>query len=132
MAGAETGVLELPYQASAALTKNRFVKISGNQTVAPAAAITDTCLGVVAVDVSAAEFAQGKSFSVTVLGVAWVEASAAITQGAFVATSANGRAQTAASTQYGMGVALKAAANAGDLIPVLLLPYLRTTAAGTA
>jgi hypothetical protein len=131
LAGAVT-VMNLPYECSAAVTKNRFVKLSGNQTVAPVAAVTDTALGVVLVDVSAAEFAVGKQAAVAVLGVAWVEAAAAISQGAFVAPSANGRAQTAVATQFGMGIALKAAAAAGDLIPVLILPYLRTSAMGTA
>jgi hypothetical protein len=132
MAGAVKDVLDLSYEASAALTKMRFVKLSGNQTVAPVAAVTDQALGVIDTDVSAAEATAGKGVAVQVLGVAWVEAAAAITQGAFVAPSANGRAQTAVSTQFGMGVALKAAANAGDLIPVLILPFLRTSAMGTA
>jgi hypothetical protein len=132
LAGADTGVLELPYQATTAITKLRFVKLSGDQTVAAVAAVTDQAIGVAKVDISAAEFAAGKGTAVQVLGVAWVEAAAAITRGNFVAPSANGRAQTAVSTQFGMGIALKAAANAGDWIPVLLLPYLRTTAMGTA
>ena len=132
MAGADTGVLELPYQATTAIVKMRFVKLSGDQTVAAVAAVTDIALGVAKVDISASEFAAGKGTAVQILGVAWMEAAAAITRGAFVAPSTNGRAQTAVATQYGMGVALKAAANAGDWIPVLLLPYCRTTAAGTA
>ena len=120
MAGADTGVLELPYQATTAITKLRFVKISGDQTVAAVAAITDRALGVAKVDISAAEFAAGKGTAVQVLGVAWVEAAAAISLDALVAPSANGRAQTAVSTQFVAGRALKAAANAGDWIPVLL------------
>jgi hypothetical protein len=120
VAGADTGVLELPYQATTAITKLRFVKISGDQTVAAVAAITDRALGVAKVDISAAEFAAGKGTAVQVLGVAWVEAAAAISLDALVAPSANGRAQTAVSTQFVAGRALKAAANAGDWIPVLL------------
>jgi Uncharacterized conserved protein (DUF2190) len=127
-----TGILDYPYQASAALVRNRFVKISGNQTVAPVAAVTDAAIGVNSVDVSTTEATSGKTVDVHILGVAFVEAAAAITIGAFVAPSANGQAQTAVSTQFGMGVALKAATNAGDIIPVLLMPYLRTTAMGTA
>lgn len=120
MPGGISGILEIPYAASAALTKHRFVKLSGNQTVAPAAAVTDVCIGVVSTDVSAAEVTSGKTFKVQAEGVAWVEAAAAITQGAAVGPSANGRAQTAVATQFPLGRALKAAANAGDLIPVLL------------
>lgn len=120
MAGAQSGVLELPYSASAALTKHRAVKLSGAQTVAPAAATTDVCIGVVDVDVSAAEVTAGKTFKVQALGVAWMEAAAAITQGAAVAPSANGRAQTAVTTQFAIGRALKTVSNAGELVPVLL------------
>jgi hypothetical protein len=128
LAGAQTGILELPYQATTAITKLRFVKLSGDQTVAAVAAVTDQALGVAKVDISAAEFASGKATAVQVAGVAWVEAAAAITRGVFVAPSANGRAQTCVATQFAMGIALKAAANAGDWIPVLLLPYVFTLA----
>jgi len=132
LAGADTGILELPYQCNGAIAKMRFVKLVADQQVGAVAAITDQALGVAKVDVSATEATNGKGTAVQILGVAWVEASAAIARGSFVAPSANGRAQVAVATQFGMGVALKAAANAGDWIPVLLLPYLRTTAAGTA
>lgn len=120
MAGADTGILDLPYQASAALVKNRFVKLSADQTVAPCAAITDKTIGVNPVDVSASEATAGKAVAVHVLGVAWVEAAAAISRGDSIGPSVNGRAQTAVTTQFPCGVALKAAAAAGDLIPVLL------------
>ena len=132
MAGADTGILELPYQASGAVTKNRFVKLAANQQIQAVAAVTDQALGVQSVDISATEATSGKTGHVTVLGVAWVEAAAAITQGAFVAPSANGRAQTAVSTQFAMGIALKAAGAGGDLIPVLIIPFLRSSAMGTA
>lgn len=120
MAGAITDILAPSYQASAAIVKNRFVKITGNQTVAPIAAVTDKALGVASVDISTAEAALGKTCHVDCLGIVWVEAAAAITQLDFVAPSANGRAQTAVTTQFVAGTALKAAAAAGDLIPVLL------------
>lgn len=128
MAGADTGVLELPYQATTAITKLRFVKLSGDQAVAAVTAVTDQAIGVAKVDISASEFAAGKATAVQVLGVAWVEAAAAITRFDFVAPSTNGRAQTCVATQFAMGKALKAAANAGDWIPVLLLPYVFTLA----
>lgn len=120
MAGADTGILDLPYLANAALTANRFVKLAGDEKVDPIAAITDWALGVGTVNVSATEATDGKGTRVICEGVAWVEAAAAITRGALVAPSANGRAQTAVSTQFVRGRALKAAAAAGDLIPVLL------------
>lgn len=118
-----TGILVPGYQAGGALTKHRFVKISGNQTVVQTAASTDRSLGVVNVDVSAGEATLGKSFDVHVHGVPWVEAGAAVTQGGRVMSDSSGRAINAATaTNIPTGVALKAAANAGDLIPVLLTP----------
>jgi len=122
MAGADTGLLELPYKATTAIVKLRFVKISGDQTIAAVAAATDRALGVAKVDISAAEFALGKGTVVQVLGVAWVEAGAAVAINAFVQPDSVGRAITAVSTGFTAGVALKAAAAAGDWIPVLLLP----------
>lgn len=128
MAGADTGILELPYKCGGAVAKLRFVKISGDQEVVAVAAVTDQAIGVAKADVSASEATAGKAIAVQVLGVAWVEAAAAINRMAFVAPSANGRAQTAVATQFVMGLALKAAANAGDWIPVLLLPYCYSVA----
>jgi hypothetical protein len=129
LAGADTGILELPYQASGAIVKLRFVKLSGDQTVAAIAAVTDRAIGVAKVDISASEATAGKGTAVQVLGVAWMEAAAAITRGVPVGPSANGRAQTAVATQFPCGLALKAAANAGDWIPVLLQPNVLINAA---
>lgn len=123
MAGADTGVLDLPFQATTAIVKNRFVKHSGSQTVAAITASTDRATGVAKVDISAAEFAAGKGTTVQVLGVAWVEAGAAVSLGARVMPDTSGRAITAATaTNVPCGVAYSAAANAGDLMLVLLTP----------
>jgi len=121
LAGSQTGVLELPYQASAAITKLRFVVLTGDQTVGPCSAITDKALGVARVDISTAEATAGKSVAVQVLGVAWMECAAAITRGNFVGPATDGRAQTAVSTQFVRGMALKTTANAGEWLPVLLV-----------
>jgi len=129
LAGADTGVLELPYQASGAIVKYRFVALSGDQTVAAIAAVTTRTIGVAQVSIDATEATNGKATAVQVLGVAWVEAAAAITRGVPVGPSANGRAQTAVATQFPCGIALKAAANAGDWIPVLLAPNALINAA---
>jgi hypothetical protein len=120
MAGGQSGILELPYKASSAISKLRFVQLTGDETVGACTAVTDKALGVSKVDISAAEQLAGKALDVQVSGVAWVEAAAAITRGAYVGPSLNGRAQTAVATQFVRGIALKAAANAGDWIPVLL------------
>ena len=123
MAGAYTGILEASFQATTAITKMRFVKHSAEQTVAAITASTDRAVGVAGVDVSAAEFAAGKELKVQVLGVAWVEAGAAVTLGARVMPDTSGRAIAAATaTNIPCGVAYSAAANAGDLMLVLLTP----------
>lgn len=120
MAGAQK-VLGLPYAASGAITVNRFVKITGDQTVGAVTGITDKVIGVAETSVTADEATNGKTLAVQAApSIAWVEAAAAITRDDFVAPSANGRAQTAVSTQFVCGRAMKAAANAGDLIPVQL------------
>lgn len=123
MAGANTGVLELSYQASGAIRIFRCVKLSGDQTVAEVAASTDRTLGVIQGPVASDEVAKGKGYGVTVLGVSFVTAGAAITRGATVMPDSQGRAVTAATAgNIPFGIALKAAANAGDYIPVLLIP----------
>lgn len=118
-------VTVLPFEASAAITKARLVKQTGNQTVAPCAASTDRPIGVAQLDISASEATAGKGTGVMVLGVAWTEAGAAVALGARVMSDASGRAITAATaTNIPCGVAMKAAGGAGELIPVLLTPGL--------
>ena len=118
-----TGILDPGYGASAAIVKNRFVKLTGAQTVGPISVSTQRALGVANVDISAGEAAAGKTTAVHVLGIAFVEAGAAVAIEARVMPDTLGRAITAATaTNIPCGVALKAAAAAGDLIPVLLTP----------
>lgn len=118
-----TGILDPGYQASTAIVKNRLVKLSGAQTVAAITASTDRALGVANVDISAGEATAGKQTAIHVLGIPFVEAGAAISIGARVMPDTVGRAITAVTaTNVPCGVALKAAAAAGDLIPVLLTP----------
>jgi hypothetical protein len=123
MAGGDTGILELPYECSAAVTKMRFVKVTGDQTVGPCTVQGELALGVAKVDVTSLEATNGKGCTVQVLGVAWVEASVALARFAEVQVENDGRVLTAATaTHRVVGIALKAAANAGDWIPVLLTP----------
>jgi len=107
--------------ASEDLTAYRFVKIgSSAQTVDAIDAVTDLALGVVVDDV---DFSEATAASVWLLnrgGILPVEAAAAISLGANIAPSANGRAQTAVSTQYTRGIALEAASGAGHVIDMLV------------
>jgi len=99
-------------RAAADLPKARFVGFDGNLCASGAKA-----LGVTQYD-----FAAGEMAGVIVNGIALVEAGGAISQGAEVASGADGKAValTDASTQKRNGWALDAASAAGQVIRVLL------------
>lgn len=118
MAGADTGILELPYQAAGAIGAKRFVVLAAEQKVAQAGAGAEA-LGVARVGISATEAARGKGTAVHVHGVIFVEAGAAIPLGAKVQSDAQGRAIVAAGGAV-VGKALEVAAAAGEYVPVLL------------
>lgn len=104
--------LTLTVQAGGALTANRFVTGAG---AAPSAA--GRALGVTRTGATTA----GDLVPVDVLGTTQVEASAAISADAAIATTNDGRAVTH-STGVVVGRALGAAAGAGSLVEVLLIP----------
>lgn len=93
-----------------------FVEAVAGGKVDACNAITDVALGVLQNDP-----ASGMPASVAVIGTTKVVAAAAITEGAKVAPAADGRAQTAVSTQIPRGIALDAAGAAGDVIEILLI-----------
>ncbi len=62
----------------------------------------------------------GEAATVAISGVSLVEASGALAAGTAVGADANGRAAAAAAGDPSMGITIHAAAEAGDLIPVLL------------
>jgi hypothetical protein len=109
------------YTASADLRTSQYraVKLTAVRTVGPVAAITDKFIGVLQNTPNTGETAQ-----IMHSGRSKVEASAAITAGATVGVSANGRAVTIApgtdTTQYILGIAEDTCANAGEYISVLL------------
>lgn len=100
----------------------RFVKVSGRNTGAAIAAVTDIAVGVA--DGSTRKFDStdhaiaGDPINLQGGNVVLIEAAAAITAGAVVAPSGNGRAQVAVSTQFPYGIALEPAAAAGEIIRV--------------
>lgn len=120
MAGAQTGVLELPYQASGACTRKRFVVLTGDQTVVQASVAGSRVLGVASFSVSADEAAKGKGPAVHVLGVVFVESGAAFASDAELTTDASGRAVAAGVGNRVAGIAMKAASAAGQMVPVAL------------
>jgi len=100
----------------------RFVKVSARNTGAAIAAITDIAVGVT--DGSTRKFdstdhaISGDPINLQGGSVVLIEAAAAITAGAVIAPSANGRAQAAVATQFPYGIALEPAAAAGEIIRV--------------
>jgi hypothetical protein len=100
----------------------RFVKVSGRNTGAAIAAVTDIAVGVTdgsTKSFSSANHAElGDPLNLQGGNVVVVEAAAAITAGDRVAPSANGRAQTAVATQFPYGIALEPAGGAGEIIRI--------------
>jgi hypothetical protein len=112
------------WQGSAAMTRGLFVK-DGTvaQSATAIAAITDIACGVLQESFAATDAATGKLVVPIWLpgSVSRVVANAAIAKGAKVAPAANGKAQTAVSTQFPVGIAMSAAAASGDEIDVMLV-----------
>lgn len=104
--------------ADLSLSQYRFVEVTAAQTVNACNAITDVAVGVLQNDPNAA----GLAAVVAIGGTTKVVAGAAIAAGARVAPTAVGKAQTAASTQFPIGIALDAAGADGDVIEILLMP----------
>jgi len=110
------------FVAESACTANRMVKIGAAANgVVPVAAVTDKAIGIAVEDADPA--AGVSAVSVWLFnegGIVPIEAAAAISFGALVAPSANGRGQTAVVTQFVRGIALAAAGGAGEIIPMLV------------
>jgi len=102
--------------AGAAIVRRRFVKVSAAQTVINTVAATDMAVGVA----TESEATAGLNVPVQMFGVAQVEAGAAIAAGAQVTSDASGRAATVAAGNTSYGIAITAAAAAGETVMVLL------------
>lgn len=108
-------ILPLNFQASGAITKGRFVKMT-------AAGIVEECdtAGEISLGVALETVASGERVDFVCIGVAEVEAGAAIAVGVDVATANDGQAVAAATGNTILGITLDAAGAAGDLVRVLL------------
>lgn len=115
-------VLARGFDADAAITKNRAVKLTTDETeVTPITGVTDIAVGIAEFDCSAADILKGKGVSVIMMGIAVMEASEAITAGQLVSCTANGRAQVAASAERLVGLCVgNPAGGSGEQISVLL------------
>lgn len=93
--------------ASGAITKKRFVKLdtaaADGETVKMCDAQGEDAFGVAVFSVSTLEIAKGKGATVSIEGIAIVEASAALAVGTAVTTGATGKAEAALSGDYVIG-----------------------------
>lgn len=114
--------LTMTYDAGAAITKRRIVKLSADFTAIQAAAATDAMFGVAA----ELDAVSGGRVDVHLSGVAEIEAGGTVTRGALLTSDANGKAVAAAPAtgvnNRVIGTALVSAAD-GDVFPVLLGPH---------
>lgn len=112
MAATSTPILAYTLPATGTISAARFVTPAGAQAGADA-----NTLGVARVAA-----VSGDKVPVDVMGIAIVEAGAAVSAGAAVKSDSSGRAITWATSGAKIGLALTAAGAAGDMIEVLLIP----------
>lgn len=132
MAGAVTDPA-LSYAGSGAVTANRFVKLTGDQTVVQNDVDGGKCLGVANSDIKTSnvngtnEVTVGKVIGVWAPDdVVWVECGEALTRGVEVESDNVGRANAAETASWVLGTCLKGTANAGELALVQLgTPYVK-------
>lgn len=109
----------LPYDAGEDLSTHQYkvVKVTNTGTVVRTAAVTDFGCGIVQNNPE-----NGKAADVAHGGRSKAIAAAAIAVGAVVGCTADGRVQTAVSTQKPLGICREAAAAANDIISIILFP----------
>lgn len=124
MAATKNFLMAKGKNASAAVTKKRFVKLDSaatdGETVKQCDTAGEAAFGVSEFDVSTAEIAKGKGVTCHTEGRAILEASEAIAVGQAVATTNDGRAKVATSGNYILGVCDEPASGAGNECSVML------------
>lgn len=104
MPATQNFVLAKGYPCSAAITKKKAVKFTGDQTVGPVTGAGDNPCGVALFSVSSAEILKGKKASVMTEGRVVMEADGAITIGSKVYLAADGRASATATSATLIGI----------------------------
>jgi hypothetical protein len=105
-------ILALPLTLSGTVAANRFITAAGAQA------------GADAVTFGAARSAgvSGEKITADIIGTAIIEAGAAFSLGATLKSDSTGRAITWVTSGAKVAIALQAAAAAGQMVEVLLLP----------
>ena len=116
-------LLAVNYTAELAIPVNRLVKMgTTDRTITLATAASDAIIG----PVNETAIALGERADVVRMGIAWVEAGAAIARGAPITSDATGRGVTAAPAagvnNRIIGFADEAASAAGDVIRFMIEP----------
>lgn len=113
--------LDKGYDAAAAITKFRAVKLSAAETVTPVTAVADVVHGWSQFTVTADEITRGKGASVRIDGITEAEAGGAIAVGAICTVDNVGRAVAAVSGSRVVGRCVgHPSANAGDRISLMI------------
>lgn len=108
--------LRFSLPAGGAVARNRFVSVANNEAIQATA--STSVVGVSMNEVTAEELDKNERIVEIADGLVMVEAGGAVASGAAVAADANGKAVTA--TDDGIGVAITAATDAGQLITIKL------------
>lgn len=124
MAEGGNSILELGFDAAAALVKYTAVKLTDDMSVTPVTAEGDVWVGITQFEVTAAEILQGKGATVWLLGTSLIKVgTGGVTRGLVVGMDAAGLAVAANTGARPLGVCLVSGV-AGDYVPVLLTPGL--------
>lgn len=119
----------LTFTASEDLVRYRFAKLgTGDNIVDQCDSQGESAFGVVVEDVDQSEADGASIWPLNRGGIVPVEASAAVTAGVDVTTSANGRVELAASSDIVLGTAVEAASGAGHVIGIAINDAQRVVA----
>lgn len=117
-------VMDLPFVVTEAITKHTAVKLgAADQEIDAADTLGEAILGIAMETADAQDATDGRIIAVAVLGTAVWEAGAAVSIGDRLRTANDGQAvalAAATAEQEQVGIALTAAANAGEWFTVLL------------
>lgn len=128
MAEGRNPAFALGYNAAAALTKYKAVKMSDDMTVTPVTAEGDVWVGVSQYGVTLAEIDQGKGASITHMGVElMVVGVGGVAEGTIGVLDATGGVIASNSGARPLGIVLATGVE-GDYVPVLLTPGLALVA----
>lgn len=124
MAEGGNSILELGYDAAAAITKYTAVKLSDDMTVTPVTAEGDVWIGVAQFGVTSGEILEGKGATVWLLGSSLVKVGVGgVTRGTIGVIDGSGQVVASNTGGRPLGIVLVSGV-AGDYVPVLLTPGL--------